>query len=98
MKFETDPKSPDRGWREFFSALGDDPANVAKIADGAPWRKSHGPLTPKGDLINALDGDWPATERAVADKLRAKAVETDAKPAPAEDEILRATREFPSAR
>jgi len=30
---------------------------------------------PKGDLINALDGDWPATEKAVADKLRAKAEE-----------------------
>ena len=92
-KYEKDPLSVEPGWRDFFAALGDDPASVVKTARGASWRKPNWPATPKGDLINALDGDWPATEKAVADKLRAKAVEAGPKAAPTEDEIRRATRD-----
>src|ERR1700722_15891924 len=92
-KYEKDPLSVDPGWREFFDALGDDPASVVKTARGALWRKSNWPATPKGDLISALDGDWPATEKLVADKLRAKAAEAGPKAAPSEDEIRRATRD-----
>src|SRR5271155_899496 len=92
-KYEKDPLSVEPGWRDFFAALGDDPASVVKTADGASWRKPNWPATPKGDLINALDGDWPATEKAVADKLRAKAAEAGPKAAPTEDEIRRATRD-----
>ena len=78
-QYEKDPQSVEPGWREFFAALGDDPASVAKTERGASWRKPNWPATPKGDLINALDGDWPATEKAVAEKLRAKAEEGGAK-------------------
>jgi 2-oxoglutarate dehydrogenase E1 component len=74
-QYEKDPLSVEPGWREFFGSLGDDPTNVGRIARGASWRKPNWPAMPKGDLINALDGDWPATEKAVADKLRAKAAE-----------------------
>src|SRR3974390_2924437 len=92
-KYEKDPLSVEAGWRDFFAALGDDPASVVKTAGGASWRKPHWPATPQGDLINALDGDWPATEKAVADKLRAKAKETEPKAPASEDEIRRATRD-----
>ena len=92
-KYEKDPLSVEPGWRDFFAALGDDPASVVKTADGASWRKPNWPATPKSDLINALDGDWPATEKAVADKLRAKAAEAEPQAAPSEDEIRRATRD-----
>ena len=92
-QYEKDPQSVEPGWREFFDALGDDPASVAKTARGASWRKSNWPASPKGDLINALDGDWPATEQAIADKLRARAAEAGPKAAPSEDEIRRATRD-----
>ncbi len=89
-KYEKDPMSVETGWRDFFAALGDDPASVTKTADGASWKKPHWPQTPKGDLINALDGDWPAAEKALADKIRARAAEA----APASDgEIQRATRD-----
>ncbi len=92
-KYEKDPMSLEPGWRDFFAALGDDPASVAKTADGASWKKPHWPQTPKGDLINALDGDWPAAEKALGDKIRAKAAEA-APAAPASDgEIQRATRD-----
>ena len=92
-KYEKDPLSVEPAWRDFFERLGDDPASVAKTAEGASWRKPNWPQTPKGDLINALDGDWPATERAVADKLRAKAVEAAPAAPVSEDEIRRATRD-----
>src|SRR5208282_5706725 len=92
-KYEKDPLSVEPGWRDFFAALGDDPASVVKTAEGASWRKPNWPATPKSDLINALDGDWPATEKAVAEKLRAKAAEVEPKAAPSEDEIRRATRD-----
>src|ERR1700678_1553207 len=90
---EQDPLSVEPGWRDFFAALGDDPASVVKTARGASWRQPNWPATPKGDLINALDGDWPATEKEVADKLRAKAAEAEPQAAPTEDEIRRATRD-----
>src|ERR1700684_2160784 len=92
-KYEQDPLSVEPGWRDFFAALGDDPASVVKAARGASWRKPNWPATPKGDLISALDGDWPAMEKAVADKRRAKAEEAGPKAAPSEDEIRRATRD-----
>ena len=74
-QYEKDPMSVEPGWRDFFAALGDDPASVDKTATGASWKKPNWPQTPKGDLINALDGDWPATEKALGDKIRAKAAE-----------------------
>src|SRR5271157_236406 len=92
-KYEKDPLSVEPGWRDFYAALGDDPASVVKSAAGASWRKPNWPAIPKSDLINALDGDWPATEKAVAEKLRAKAAEVEPKAAPSEDEIRRATRD-----
>ena len=92
-KYEQDPLSVDPEWRDFFAALGDDPKSVAKAEQGPSWERSNWPETPKGDLINALDGDWPATEKAVGDKLRAKAAaEPQAAPA-SEDDIRRATRD-----
>src|SRR6202522_207167 len=92
-QYEKDPQSVEPGWRQFFAALGDDPASVVKTARGASWRQPNWPATPKGDLINALDGDWPATEKEVADKLRAKAAEAEPQAAPSEDVIRRATRD-----
>ena len=66
-QYEKDPYSIEAGWREFFDALGDDPASVGKTADGASWRRPNWPIVPKDELTNALDGDWPATEKAIGD-------------------------------
>ena len=93
-EYEKDPLSVEPGWREFFAALGDDPASVDKAAKGASWSKPNWPQTPKGDLINALDGDWPTIEKAVAEKLRAKAVEVAPSAPVSDDEIRRATLPF----
>jgi 2-oxoglutarate dehydrogenase E1 component len=92
-KYDKDPASVEPGWRDFFAALGDDPASVEKAAQGASWKNAHWPQSPKGDLISALDGDWSATEKIVAEKLRAKAVPTAAEAALSEADLQRATRE-----
>jgi 2-oxoglutarate dehydrogenase E1 component len=90
-KYEKDPNSVDQDWRDFFAALGDDPASVEKTAQGASWKRANWPLSPKGDLISALDGDWPAAEKAIGDKLRAKAPAGNE--ALSEADLQRATRE-----
>ena len=89
-RYERDPNSVEPSWREFFAALGDDPAGVAKAAAGASWKRANWPPAPQGDLINALDGDWPATEKLVAEKLRIMAPEA---PAQSEEQVRRATRD-----
>jgi 2-oxoglutarate dehydrogenase E1 component len=90
-KYEKDPNSVDQDWRDFFAALGDDPASVEKTAQGASWKRANWPLSPKGDLISALDGDWPAAEKAIGHKLRAKAPAGNE--ALSEADLQRATRE-----
>jgi 2-oxoglutarate dehydrogenase E1 component len=92
-QYEKDPASVEAGWREFFAALGDDPASVEKTAQGASWQKANWPVAPKGDLISALDGDWPAAERIVGEKLRAKAPPAAAEEGLSEADLQRATRE-----
>ncbi len=94
-KYEADPNSVEPGWRAFFEALGDDPESVAKTAKGASWKVPQWPLIQRTDLISALDGDWPSTEKAIADKLKAKAA-TPKQPgveAPTEESVHRATRD-----
>ena len=41
--------------------------------EGASWQRPNWPIAPKDELTNALDGDWPATEKAIGDKMRARA-------------------------
>jgi len=89
-QYEKDPQSVEAGWRAFFAALGDDPQSVEKQAHGPSWEKPNWPSLPKTDLIAALDGDWPAIEKAVGEKLRAKA---GAEGGVGEADLHRATRD-----
>ena len=92
-KYEADPNSVEAGWRDFFDALGDDPQSVVKTHEGASWKRPNWPPTPKSDLINALDGDWPAAEKIVSEKLKAKAAADPTMEAPSTESIHRATRD-----
>ncbi len=71
-RYEADPASVDPEWREFFKSLKDQPADVARNAQGPSWEKSNWPLAPNDDLTNALDGNWAQAEKAIATKLQAK--------------------------
>ncbi len=88
--YEKDPASVEQSWRDFFAALGDDPASVEKTAEGASWQRPNWPQAPQGDLINALDGDWPAVEKVLGDKLRAAG---ERRAPQSEEQVRRATRD-----
>ncbi|MBW8619603.1 MAG: 2-oxoglutarate dehydrogenase E1 component [Hyphomicrobiales bacterium] len=72
-RYAKDPSSVSAEWREFFEALKDDPASVEKSAAGASWKKPNWPVTPRTDLVSALDGNWAEVEKAIGDKLKGKA-------------------------
>ncbi len=90
-RYEKDPSSVDAVWAEFFAALKDDPATVALNAQGPSWEKANWPLTPRNDMISALDGNWGDVEKAVGDKLKAKG-QANGAPVSSAD-IERATRD-----
>ncbi|MGY6246593.1 2-oxoglutarate dehydrogenase E1 component [Bosea thiooxidans] len=72
-RYEADPKSVDEQWQSFFGALKDDKQLVLENAKGASWKKPNWPLPASGELVSALDGNWAQVEKAVSDKLGAKA-------------------------
>ncbi len=72
-RFEKNPGSVDPDWQEFFKSLKDQPAEIAKNADGPSWGRANWPLTPKDDLTSALDGNWAQVEKAIDGKIAAKA-------------------------
>jgi len=90
-RFEKDPASVDAEWRDFFGALNDDPATVAKNARGASWEKPNWPVEPRNDLISALDGNWGQVEKVVGEKLKAKSQEKGVEVSAAD--VQRATRD-----
>jgi 2-oxoglutarate dehydrogenase E1 component len=72
-RYQANPEAVDADWRAFFQSLKDDGGEIAKAARGPSWRKRDWPLPARNDLTAALDGDWREVERAVGDKLKAKA-------------------------
>ncbi len=68
--YRADPDSVDPQWRAFFAELGDDPGSVAHAAQGPGWKKPSWPIAANGELVSALDGDWPAAEKAISAKLK----------------------------
>ncbi len=91
-RFEQDPNSVEPGWRAFFESIGDDSDSVNKAVSGPSWERPHWPPMPSDELTHALDGNWPAAEKAISSKLNTKAAE-HAVEAPSEDSVLRATRD-----
>src|SRR5215468_3237704 len=74
-RYEQDPASVDPDWQAFFKSLKDTPADVRKNAEGPSWIRDNWPLSPRDELTSALDGNWIEVEKAVGDKLAAKARE-----------------------
>ncbi|MCP4565755.1 MAG: 2-oxoglutarate dehydrogenase E1 component [Bosea sp.] len=72
-RYQADPKSVDPEWQGFFSALNDDKQAIVDNAKGASWKKPNWPIPAGGELVSALDGNWAAVEKAVGEKLGAKA-------------------------
>ena len=75
-RYENDPKAVDAQWQAFFQSLKDDRTDVLKSARGPSWSRPHWPQPARGELISALDGDWHEVEKAVGDKVKARAQAT----------------------
>jgi 2-oxoglutarate dehydrogenase E1 component len=72
--YEKDPGSVAPEWRVFFDQLGDEPATVEKTAEGPSWARKDWPQPLNGELVSALDGNWPALEKVMGGKIAAKSV------------------------
>jgi 2-oxoglutarate dehydrogenase E1 component len=90
-RYEKDPSSVDAEWQAFFGALRDDKNAVEQNARGASWKKPNWPIHANGDLVSALDGNWAQVEKAVGDKIKAKAQGKGAEIS--QEQVLQATRD-----
>ena len=72
-KYQANPETVDGEWGDFFAGLDDDKAVVARSARGASWKKANWPIASNGELVSALDGNWGLIEKAVGEKIKAKA-------------------------
>jgi 2-oxoglutarate dehydrogenase E1 component len=89
--FQRDPSSVDAEWRDFFAGLNDDRTAVEKTAQGPTWKKPNWPPVANGELVSALDGNWPVSEKVLGDKIKAKAAAKGTEVSA--DELQRATRD-----
>ncbi|ACL56132.1 2-oxoglutarate dehydrogenase E1 component [Methylobacterium nodulans] len=88
--YTKDPNTVDPEWRSFFAGLKEDKAIVVKNAEGASWAKPNWPVAANGELVSALDGNWATLEKAVGEKIKARA-EGKAPVAPAD--VQQATKD-----
>jgi len=76
-RYQADNQAVDAEWQAFFQSLKDD-ADMSRHARGPnsfgpSWRKPNWPQLARNEFTAALDGDWQEVERAVGDKIKARA-------------------------
>src|SRR3954467_13348087 len=74
-RYLQNPSSVDPEWRHFFAALDDDPETAAKKLNGPSWKRQGWPIPENGELVSALDANWPAPPKP-AGKGKAPAGDT----------------------
>ncbi len=72
-RYQNDPKSVDAEWQDFFKSLKEDQRQPGQGAEGPSWKRTDWPRVARNELISALDGDWTEVERALGDKVKARA-------------------------
>src|SRR5436190_9016765 len=72
-RYQADARAVDAQWQAFFQSLKDDGADIARNARGPSWRKPNWPQPEHSELTAALDGNWREVERALGDRIKAKA-------------------------
>ncbi|MPZ39615.1 MAG: 2-oxoglutarate dehydrogenase E1 component [Rhizobiales bacterium] len=75
-RYQSNPSAVDAEWQAFFGSLKDGQAEVARAASGPSWQLPNWPQRPQGELVAALTGDWSEVEKAIGDKIKAKAQST----------------------
>ncbi len=72
-RYQENPDSVDPQWREFFSQLKDDGAQVIAEARGASWQREDWPIPANGEMVSVLDGNWAPLEEQIRDKIDSRA-------------------------
>src|SRR3954449_11694504 len=60
-RYKADPNSVDPTWHSYFGKLEDTSAEASAGAEGPSWQRPDWPQTANGELVSALDGNWPVT-------------------------------------
>ena len=95
-KYRRDPNSVDAQWRGWFADLDKSESGDGELenpSNGPSWARSDWPVAENGELINALDGDWPQVEKIIAEKIKSHAANADL----SQSDVLQATRDSVSA-
>ena len=80
-KFLVDPNSIDSEWRAYFTALKEDESAITETAAGPSWARADWPPQANGELVSALDGQWPVEEaKKLVDAVEKKSAEADVTP------------------
>ena len=89
-RYLENPSLVDQHWRQFFAGLEDNTAEAKRQVQGPSWQRADWPVPASGDLVSALDGNWPVVPpKAPATKADGKAKE---QPSPLSlDEVRKAT-------
>ena len=90
-QFQNDPQSVSDEWRAFFASLNDETQDVIASVRGAPWSRKDWPIPAKGDLVSAFDGNWPAIEDALGEKITKRGAADGG--ALSEEDVQQATRD-----
>jgi 2-oxoglutarate dehydrogenase E1 component len=77
------PSNVDPHWRQFFSGLEDNIVTARQQVNAPSWARQDWPKPESGDLVAALDGNWPASP------VSAKTTANDSKPAGLSTEDVR---------
>jgi 2-oxoglutarate dehydrogenase E1 component len=70
-RYAKDPGGVDPEWQAFFKSVGDDVQRNG--AQQPSWKQADWPSRSRSELTAALDGDWPAVEERIGEKIQAKA-------------------------
>ena len=85
-RYQADPHSVDPDWQRFFEELGEEGGRVLAEVKGASWQRADWPIVANGEMVSALDTNWPAADAALLQgKIAARS------PAAGTDDIRAAT-------
>ena len=92
--YQKDPASVDDSWRTFFARLGDTAPDVTANADGPSWQRRDWPVAANGELVSALDGQWPEVSAIAVKAGKAVVQQAEDRRAPATPaDVMQATRD-----
>ncbi|MBI2718002.1 MAG: 2-oxoglutarate dehydrogenase E1 component [Rhizobiales bacterium] len=84
-KYLENPAAVDQHWRQFFAGLEDNAAEAKRQVQGPSWQRPDWPVPASGELVSALDGNWPVAPAKPDGKAKGEA------PPLSLDEVRRAT-------